>query len=1095
MVVAQIPLWIQHSTSSSQSTSSKNNPPLSIAKDSNNTKDDSFPYEAWNNPRRSAIYTLDISHSRIATGGGDGKIRIWNSSALFVSSKLVPSPNHSNTGKKLGRFQKGGGYESSDASDNEHVDLSIAENRLLSTIGAHSGSVLTLRFSTSGEILASAGDDAHVLLFHQSATKCSSTSGNLMMDDQTDNLEHWTRIRICRGHNLDVVGLAWAPDDSHLVSCSLDSDAPICVWKMHDLQMEPKLGGLSSGNRQNYNTMILHPYKVLGMKEHTSTVKGVTFDPAGKYIVSSGDDPALCIFRAFDDWGLEQRIDASSGIFQQDVQSLANLSMFRRISFAPDGTHVCATNAMVRKQNIAAMVGRSGWGVSSKKADVSGAANLIGHKQPVVTSRHCPYMFEKKDQAMEMGDNENVEPDYYTLIALGDKKGFVTVWSTKKSRPIFKLQCSENRSAVTDIAWGLWPSSKSTEAASLIMVVSLLDGFTVALKFSIEDDIGHILSDEKRNRIFRLKYGIDLASIKGNGATRKRLVDDSSGPKLIENITQYEIEDSIEVTDVNQNDTFTNEAKMQAQQPINTILNVRRKNAENGSSNGKKRLQPVLVSTGTNIAPSLGMSSSVMEQRMNGSPGKRKIDSGGSENFGSNETVGAHDAPTKRIDIGASKLNPMQDHITQISVPLHENSGVTLVSTTNRKMYMVQLQLPKPATITFQDNTHHSERIIASCTNSIQNLPGSQVPVSCATVSISRGSAVTWRDHLLGTNCTALDASSSFIALGSYDGTIYLYSAPSSSGWKSGIAFRSHAPIVLNGSIVRLTLKEFEDSDNEVKNVQMLVVTSDGSFGVYSITPKLKLQYKGTILPAMNQMRLSLLHRSTQNHTGTGEIPELARFVFTDTRDLLLVLCHKTKFIPIGGLLHGFIYNRDIQSWLRISDGRFKYSKLFSTIPTSQISKGYLSKIDQVVQTATGEAGSIRRGLASDTSASEMYFVNEDDKLNLQSYSTRAHCEDRIACSIALRSREDFEEWLRLYIRILTAEGDSDHLRLTIDMILGKEGNNEESSSCWWIYSSADILGLDRKEAVKNIIIPEMTKNRALQRLTNEIVTDMTVCS
>ena len=83
--------------------------------------------------------------------------------------------------------------------------------------------------------------------------------------------------------------------------------------------------------------------------------------------------------------------------------SLANLSMFRRISFAPDGTHVCATNAMLRKKNIAAIVSRDGWGVSAGgggasgsvsggggEKNVAGAANLIGHKQPVVISRHCP---------------------------------------------------------------------------------------------------------------------------------------------------------------------------------------------------------------------------------------------------------------------------------------------------------------------------------------------------------------------------------------------------------------------------------------------------------------------------------------------------------------------------------------------------------------------------------------------------------------------------------------------------------------------------------------------------------------------------------
>ena len=226
----------------------------------------------------------------------------------------------------------------------------------------------------------------------------------------------------------------------------------------------------------------MNPFKVLGRNEHTSTVKGVAFDPAGKYIASSGDDPAICIWRAFDDWGLEARVDSSSGVFrskkksggggnfereegtasdvggegEEDMQALANLSLFRRISFAPDGTHVCGTNATLRGKNIAAMISRTGWGVSVPKRGQSsstgnkgntaaGAANLVGHKQPVVSSRHCPYFFEVENRKISSEDDDETEPHYSTLVALGDKKGFVTIWSTKKSRPIFKLQCSESR--------------------------------------------------------------------------------------------------------------------------------------------------------------------------------------------------------------------------------------------------------------------------------------------------------------------------------------------------------------------------------------------------------------------------------------------------------------------------------------------------------------------------------------------------------------------------------------------------------------------------------------------------------------------------
>mgnify|MGYP007048665621 CR=1 FL=1 len=53
-------------------------------------------------------------------------------------------------------------------------------------------------------------------------------------------------------------------------------------------------------------------------------------------------------------------------------------------------------------------------------------------------------------------------------------------------------------------------------------------------------------STEKKNKVFRLKYGIDLSNISSQGSTTRRLVDDTSGPKLIENVLQFEMEEQEE---------------------------------------------------------------------------------------------------------------------------------------------------------------------------------------------------------------------------------------------------------------------------------------------------------------------------------------------------------------------------------------------------------------------------------------------------------------------------------------------------------------------------------------------------------------------
>jgi len=742
-----------------------------------------------------------------------------------------------------------------------------------------------------------------------------------------------------------------------------------------------------------------------------------------------------------------------------------------------------------------------------------------------VSSRHCPYLFGKLEEEngnSEMANKEDkdVEPEYSTLVALGDKKGFVTIWSTKKSRPIFKLQCSESRCTVTDMAWGLMPVSADSKP-SLVMLISLLDGFTVALRFDTEKEVGPILSTEKKNTVFRLKYGIELNSLTGPGSTKRRLVDDSSGPKLIENVLQFEMEEKdeemeeVEKGKSDEKKDSAGEVPQAAEPRVNTIINVRKKQVESRSkSTGKKRIQPVLMSVVGGQMPSTSSQPvSGTSPRNNGEKNDTPTSALHSIERAAALAEGVSAAAKRshqnvNMNGHVTAAPPQSEGIQQQRHQVLDNVGVmmqtaaTSLPIANQKIYRVDLYTPKAVSVLDSENfstaTNTKQKIVASCSNSIQSLPGGIGTTSCATISISSGSDITWRDHLVGAHCTCIDVCSSLLALGSYDGTIYLYSTSPSLGWKSGLAFRSHPPFVMDGSIVRLSLKEGDkNKDSGDPSVDMLVLTSHGSFSVFTMLPVPKLQFKGTIMPAMNQMRLSASLRATQRNHDSAMFPELSRIVFTDSKHLLLILCHKSKSTPIGGLLQGFVYNCDMETWIRISDGRFIFSKFFSSIPTSKLQKGLLAKVDDVVRSSSRRSSSNRHGAVSIASAAEMYYINEDDKSSLQNFATKSHCEDRLACALTLQSKADFEHWLRLYVRALALEGDTAHLRLLVDMLLHKrvsnDGNDDiiSETTCWWMSSAERVLDLDRLGAVEKIIIPEMTKNRSLQRLTNEFATEV----
>lgn len=1119
-------------------------------------------------------------------------------------------------------------------------------NRLLCTLSAHTGSsVLAVRFSNNGKYLASAGDDAVVCIYAQQHQQRGVGGGSVPVRGNLENIhssivEHWVRIKVCRGHGLDVVGLAWAPDDSHLVSCSLDSNAPIIVWKLTDLVSNTASSGATAAAMiTNYSNILCNPYKVLGKGIHTSTVKGVTFDPAGTYLASSGDDPAVCIWRAHDDWGLEKRIDSKAGIFRNwnnsntvsssslsssgvggnknGLQTLSSQSLFRRLSWSTDGSYICTTNAVVKNKNVASTISREGWAVTSAKSTATGAVNLVGHKQPVVASRHCPYLLNVKQSSSSCsssksiskqpqsnststarGDNDDDssydnEPEYSTLLALGDKRGFVTVWSTRKSRPIFKIQCSETRCTVTDLSWGRLPTSSPSSLlpnninnknntnksnrdrngdndGDLILIVSLLDGQVVALRFSIPDEFGRLLKPAEQARVFELRYGIDMTG-GGLGGGRRLFVGDNSGPNLIENPLQFSFENRIDddggddESDESNEKIGNNDDKFKNQKKILSSEEIRAKQSESRSKGGKKRIQPLLMQTTSPIPPVK----------------KTKFHDGQSKSKKMADTLESAMEMAEKAASGAAAVAAAQKSANKFETDKHQlvtvaNSDHAQHQNPHQSQQPSTQQQPRPLPTNIQllasaaghsspqiphstdrihtvelpvvDNSGKSLRYVADCTNSIQVPKGSSgTALPCTVLSISKTGQVLWKDQLLGSSCSAIAASKSWLVLGTSDGCVQVYGTSPTLGWTSGSAFRSHPPFVFGRPIVALHLRERpryyqQDNGDETKQTELLVVASDGMFAVYVLEPRFKLQFKGTILPAMTHMLLSA-------DLGTDlYLPKMARIQLTEKNRLLLLLSlysatavvtnssddhgrdgttrggrggtNQPTSVGAGGSLQGFVYDLESELWMRVADSRFVLSDFYSTLPSTSSkksigpsAKGDLSRIDDFVR--MGSCSSTLQRMTSRNHQQNDEYASKND------ISSRSHCEDRMACSVALGSSSEFEYWFKMYVKILAITGNESLLRLVIDMLLGKDiettkatpaativnitsaggngegingGKTEKVSSlsssfhsCWWLSESTKVLKYDRVNLVRDVVIPEMSKNRGLQRITNEI--------
>ncbi|KAL7581063.1 hypothetical protein ACA910_005866 [Epithemia clementina (nom. ined.)] len=1125
------------------------------------------------------------------------------------------------------------------SNNHNKADHHPAQQRLLCTLSAHTGSsVLCVRWSPRGNYLASAGDDGCVCIYAPATQVGGGAAvaavGNLVNhagDGTSATLamtEQWSRILLCRGHNLDVVGLAWAPDDSHLVSCSLDRETPILIWKLTDL---------ARGEIPDAHQRIRQPYKVLGKDVHTSTVKGVTFDPAGSYLASSGDDPSVCIWRAHDDWGLEQRIDASTGIFRQwkenDSISMSAQSLFRRISWATDGSYICSTNSVVKNKNVASTIARDGWAVATDPSSHrgTGAATLVGHKQPIVASRHASQWLDvsKKSKTEKSNNGESdagnnpddaeedddEEPEYATLLALGDKSGFVTVWSTRKSKPVFKLQCSESRCTVTDLAWGEIDTS-----GHMMLLISLLDGQVVAIKFHVPNELGPLLSEQGQAKVFQMRYGIDLMQIGGGDPSNDNLdndwhgrsrsgmtVGERAGPQLIENAIQMSLERQQAMTEQeNGNAADGDDDEPMAPPPHDSDDDNNNQMSISGTGDGttqqrsaaaststiitttkggKKRVQPVLLSGNAGIITAK-QPRIAAEGRSSSSPRKQQQQQPKAATDTLQDALAAADR-AEALTAGRSaikRVSPQRTQHSQQQQPSQQPQEQQPRS--DQSTFLV----PGSSFKAFSAIPHSTERIhsidlpastmleatsglTAECINVRVTPPCSRSGSSallCIDLSITQEGRVVWRDEIPGATCTATSASTHYWVVGTSDGILHLYGTSPSMGWQCGQAFRIMAPLVLGYPIVELKLQQeqqqqqpssgtMSDPSSSATKTTLFTVIGDGSFFVFNIEPELKLEYKGSILPAMNHVLLGLPTDINEHPT-----PALSNAHITKQGHLTILISLQrasARAVPTstsagrgmsntnnndssrnnpnnsnnnkrvrntinnpsvdhgaGGSIQGFVYNRTLELWTRMSDSRFICSDYYQMLPSSLSSPsprrskifGPLSELDNSVRMGTLGSSLKPSGRPSSESALVLFsrstLEGDDDDNNDKNSKnskalqqnfipTRSHCEDRIACALQLGSAREVRHWLLKYILVLILGGHEATLRVVIDMILDAENKSSSSSSTTansgagksFISCAVRLLGQDPVVFVRDEILRQMGKNRSLQRLASEV--------
>ena len=298
----------------------------------------------------------DRDGTRLATGGGDGTVRIWDTT---TGQELLALSGHGGPIRGIA-FSPDGTHLSTTSEDGSAKVWSLSTDegtfgQELLTLSGHTGAVWSVGFSPDGTRLATAGEDGTGrvwdatsgdelcrLIGHGGAVR-GITFGpggtHLATTGDDEKVRVWTlgsgdgasarETLILSGHSGPVFGIAFSPDGTRLATASEDRTGK--VWDISASQQDLTLSG------------------------HTSSVWTAVFSPDGTRLVTGSDDGTAKVW------------DAVSG--QELLTISANTQAVWFAAFSPDGARLATASSdgtarlwdATTGEELLTLSGHTGW--------------------------------------------------------------------------------------------------------------------------------------------------------------------------------------------------------------------------------------------------------------------------------------------------------------------------------------------------------------------------------------------------------------------------------------------------------------------------------------------------------------------------------------------------------------------------------------------------------------------------------------------------------------------------------------------------------------------------------------------------------------